>query len=46
MITLTEAIQKLEKKYSKKVTAIQYEDGSGRKFNVQFDFGGWKFISL
>ena len=46
--TLTEAIKILETKFFKgqTVTAIQFEDGSGYKFNVQINGGKWQFINL
>ena len=30
----------------KEVTAIQFEDGSGRKFNYQLNGGEWQFIDF
>ena len=30
----------------KEVTAIQYEDGSGRRFNYQINSGKWEYIDL
>jgi hypothetical protein len=30
----------------KEVTAIQYEDGSGRRFNYQINSGKWQYIDL
>jgi hypothetical protein len=33
-------------KDKKEVTAIQFEDGSGNKFNYQLDGGDWQFIDL
>lgn len=30
----------------KQITAIQYADGSGFKFNYQLDHGEWQFIDL
>jgi len=44
--TLAEAIYAIEIKTFKKVTAIQYEDGSGRSFNVQLNGGQWKYVRL
>lgn len=46
--TLTQAIGKIEASLIKgsKVTAIQFEDGSGYKFNVQIDGGKWKYINI
>ena len=35
-MTLVEAIQRIETKYEKKVMMIEFEDGSGTKFNVRF----------
>lgn len=46
-LSLIEAICTIGKqKPSNKVTAIQYEDGSGFKFNYQLDYGPWQFIDL
>ena len=33
---LPQAIQMIEKQYCKTVAMIEYEDGSGRSFNVRF----------
>lgn len=46
--TLTQAIGKIEANLIRgsKVTAIQFEDGSGFKFNVQIDGGKWEFINI
>jgi hypothetical protein len=46
-LTLSDAILYIEIKTFRKVQAIQFEDGSGRKFNVQF-FGSnkWEFVQL
>jgi hypothetical protein len=33
---LTQAIQMIERQYNKTVSMIEYEDGSGRSFNVMF----------
>lgn len=30
----------------KEVTAIQYEDGSGRRFNYQINSGKWQYVDL
>ena len=35
-MTLTQAIQKIETKYQRRVMMIEFEDGSGFKFNVRF----------
>ena len=45
-MTLAQAIATIENKYSKTVTAIQYEDGSGRSFNVQLNGGKWQYVRL
>jgi hypothetical protein len=45
-MNLCEAIKLIESKFGNKVTAIQYEDGSKRKFNVQLNGGQWKFVIL
>lgn len=45
-MTLIDAIRKIEARYGKMVTAIQYEDGSLKKFNVQFNHGDWEFVDL
>jgi hypothetical protein len=47
LFTLAEAISYIEFQKGRKILAIQYEDGSGRKFNVQF-FGSnkWQFVQL
>jgi len=45
-MTLATAITTIETKYRKKVTAIQYEDGSGRSFNVQLNGGKWQWVRL
>jgi len=45
-MTLSAAITIIETRYRKKVTAIQYEDGSGRSFNVQFNGGAWKWVRI
>jgi hypothetical protein len=34
--TLTQAIKMIEKQYGMVVSMIEYEDGSGRSFNVRF----------
>lgn len=46
--TLTQAIAKISKTLpaGSEITAIQYEDGSKRKFNVQISGGKWQFIDL
>jgi hypothetical protein len=46
--TLIQAIGKIEANLitGSKVTAIQFEDGSGYKFNVQIDGGKWEFINI
>jgi hypothetical protein len=31
---------------NRNVTAIQFEDGSGYKFNYQLDGGKWEYVSL
>lgn len=33
---LTQAIQMIERQYGRTVEMIEYEDGSGRSFNVRF----------
>lgn len=43
LIKALRLIAKLEKK---EVTAIQFEDGSGYKFNFQVNCGKWQFIDL
>jgi hypothetical protein len=42
---LTQAIQMIEKQYRKTVAMIEYEDGSGRSFNVRF-IGELKTVHL
>ena len=45
--TLETAINYIQFQTGKKITGIQYEDGSGRKFNVMFEGAtNWKFYSL
>lgn len=45
--TLTEAIKYIQFQTGKIITGIQYEDGSGRKFNVMFEGAtNWKFYKL
>ena len=45
--TLSEAIAYIEFQYGRKILSIEYEDGSGRRFNVRF-FGSNKatFVAL
>ena len=45
--TLEEAIRYIEFQKGRKILAIEYEDGSGRNFNVRF-FGSnkWNFVKL
>jgi hypothetical protein len=33
---LIQAIQMIEKQYAKSIEMIEYEDGSGKSFNVRF----------
>ena len=44
------AITALGKLFSRmnvdEITAIQFEDGSGKKFNYQVNGGKWKFIDM
>lgn len=45
--TLETAITYIQFQTGKKITGIQYEDGSGRKFNVMFEGAtNWKFYKL
>jgi hypothetical protein len=44
-MTLIEAIQKLETKHLLKVTMIEYEDGSGNKFNYKLANGNKLFFA-
>jgi hypothetical protein len=44
-MTLIEAIQKLETKHQSKVTMIEYEDGSGNKFNYKLANGNKSFFA-
>lgn len=45
--TLETAITYIQFQTGKKITGIQYEDGSGRKFNVMFEGAtNWKFFNL
>jgi hypothetical protein len=44
---LINALHRLSAQYpNKNITAIQSEDGSGSKFNIQIDAGVWQFIYL
>ncbi len=45
--TLEDAIKLIEFNKGRKILAIEYEDGSGRCFNVRF-FGSnkWNFVKL
>jgi hypothetical protein len=45
--TLSDAINYIEIKKGRKIMAIEYEDGSGRCFNVRF-FGSnkWEFVKI
>ena len=45
--TLSDAINYIEFQKGRKILAIEYEDGSGRCFNVRF-FGSnkWEFVRL
>lgn len=50
-LTLIEAIMSIQNLRqqsfeTEQVTAIQFEDGSGLKFNYQIDHGPWEFIDL
>lgn len=42
---LAKAAKHITRSYGN-VTAIQFEDGSGHKFNYQIDCGKWEFIDL
>jgi hypothetical protein len=46
--TLIQAIEKISAKllHGKTITAIQFEDGSGRRFNVRINDGPWQFYEL
>ena len=46
--SLIQAITKIEANLIKgaKITAIQFEDGSGYKFNIQVDGGKWEFVNM
>lgn len=44
-LRLIEAIQAIQRVYpDKRITAIQFEDGSGNSFNYQVDNGLWRYI--
>ena len=46
-LSLETAIIYIQVQTGKKITGIQYEDGSGRKFNVMFaGASNWKFFEL
>jgi hypothetical protein len=46
-LTLIEAILKIEQHTGLTLTAIQFEDGSGYKFNyIPAGNKGWRFIDL
>jgi len=42
---LVQAIQMIERQYHRTVSMIEYEDGSGRSFNVRF-MGDVKVVNL
>lgn len=46
--TLRQAMAKIEANLNRGciITGIQFEDGSGYKFNVQIDGGKWEFVNL
>jgi hypothetical protein len=44
--TLVQAALIISKIVAAEITAIQFEDGSGYKFNYQANNGNWAFIDL
>ena len=47
VMTLAQAIKLIEDRFNAVVTAIEYEDGSGKKFNVRLNSGrGWQFVEI
>lgn len=44
-LRLIEAARWISRYENGEITAIQFEDGSGDKFNYQVNGGSWKFIT-
>jgi hypothetical protein len=46
-MTLAESIRLIEERFKGVVTGIEYEDGSGKKFNVKINSAArWQFVEI
>jgi hypothetical protein len=46
-MTLGQVISLIEERFKSRVIGIEYEDGSGKNFNVRlYDYPGWTFVQI